>query len=273
MRTRWFDQPLETIAMVWRLERRDGIVLGFATHDRDLLVDQFTYRAAPGMMPSAIEADDGLDALDLDIGGVLTHDLIRSDVLATGRWDAAAVRIGLVDWLLPNQGIGWFWSGTLGAVSRNGMRFSAELQGVKARLDEGFAPVTSPSCRAAFCDRECGLNRSAFERCAEVASVSASGVTFAAIDPTMASALAGGRLRWVSGDNAGLEAFIEAADGAALQLVSNAAAIPQPGDRAILIEGCDKTLATCATRFGNAVNFRGEPHLPGNDLLTRFAAL
>ena len=35
-------------------------------------------------------------------------------------------------------------------------------------------------------------------------------------------------------------------------------------------EGCDKTLATCAARFGNAVNFRGEPHLPGIDLLTRY---
>ncbi|GAA3695289.1 hypothetical protein GCM10022268_02460 [Sphingomonas cynarae] len=35
-------------------------------------------------------------------------------------------------------------------------------------------------------------------------------------------------------------------------------------------EGCDKSLATCATRFGNAANFRGEPHLPGIDLLTRW---
>ena len=37
-----------------------------------------------------------------------------------------------------------------------------------------------------------------------------------------------------------------------------------------LIEGCDKSLATCAARFGNAINFRGEPYLPGIDLLTRY---
>ena len=35
-------------------------------------------------------------------------------------------------------------------------------------------------------------------------------------------------------------------------------------------EGCDKRLATCSQRFDNAANFRGEPHLPGNDLLTRY---
>jgi hypothetical protein len=35
-------------------------------------------------------------------------------------------------------------------------------------------------------------------------------------------------------------------------------------------EGCDKSIATCAGRFGNAANFRGEPYLPGVDLLTRY---
>ena len=43
-----------------------------------------------------------------------------------------------------------------------------------------------------------------------------------------------------------------------------------PGTRALLREGCDHTLATCAARFGNAVNFQGEPFLPGNDLLARY---
>jgi hypothetical protein len=37
-----------------------------------------------------------------------------------------------------------------------------------------------------------------------------------------------------------------------------------------LIEGCDKSIATCAGRFANAANFRGEPYLPGIDLLTRY---
>nr|WP_232014937.1 phage BR0599 family protein [Sphingopyxis sp. EG6] len=31
-----------------------------------------------------------------------------------------------------------------------------------------------------------------------------------------------------------------------------------------------KQLATCRERFANAINFRGEAHLPGNDLLTRY---
>ncbi len=37
-----------------------------------------------------------------------------------------------------------------------------------------------------------------------------------------------------------------------------------------LVEGCDRRFETCCTRFANAANFRGEPFLPGNDLLTRY---
>lgn len=31
--------------------------------------------------------------------------------------------------------------------------------------------------------------------------------------------------------------------------------------------GCDKRFATCRDKFGNGVNFRGFPHLPGNDFI------
>ena len=46
--------------------------------------------------------------------------------------------------------------------------------------------------------------------------------------------------------------------------------VPAAGDLVELHEGCDKAFATCRARFANAVNFRGEPHLPGMDLLTRY---
>jgi hypothetical protein len=45
---------------------------------------------------------------------------------------------------------------------------------------------------------------------------------------------------------------------------------PAMGDLVEISEGCDRMLGTCAGRFGNAANFRGEPHLPGIDLLTRY---
>jgi len=37
------------------------------------------------------------------------------------------------------------------------------------------------------------------------------------------------------------------------------------GDTYSMVAGCDKSISTCINRFGNAVNFRGEPYLPGID--------
>ena len=35
--------------------------------------------------------------------------------------------------------------------------------------------------------------------------------------------------------------------------------------------GCDKTLETCISKFSNAINFRGEPHVPGTDKILETA--
>ena len=39
------------------------------------------------------------------------------------------------------------------------------------------------------------------------------------------------------------------------------------GDTFKAIAGCDKTFSTCYTNFNNALNFRGEPYVPGMDKL------
>ena len=42
------------------------------------------------------------------------------------------------------------------------------------------------------------------------------------------------------------------------------------GDDFTATAGCDKRFATCHNRFNNAVNFRGFPHIPGNDFVIRY---
>ena len=39
------------------------------------------------------------------------------------------------------------------------------------------------------------------------------------------------------------------------------------GDTFVVTAGCDKRFDTCRDRFDNAVNFRGFPHIPGNDFV------
>jgi uncharacterized phage protein (TIGR02218 family) len=65
--------------------------------------------------------------------------------------------------------------------------------------------------------------------------------------------------RHTGGDPAGLELW---------QPMSHAIAI---GDEFTVTAGCDKRFTTCQSKFANAVNFRGFPHMPGNDFITAVA--
>lgn len=44
-----------------------------------------------------------------------------------------------------------------------------------------------------------------------------------------------------------------------------------PGSKMRVYPGCDKRLTICVSKFANALNFRGEPFIPGQDEFTRFA--
>lgn len=60
---------LTNVAICWTIERRDGVAIGLTDHDCDLVLDGLTYRAAPGMTPSAIVRSDGLEPDTMDAKG------------------------------------------------------------------------------------------------------------------------------------------------------------------------------------------------------------
>jgi hypothetical protein len=74
-----------------------------------------------------------------------------------------------------------------------------------------------------------------------------------------------GVLTFTSGANDGLSMEVRQYTEGQITL-----ALPMPyecqiGDTYSLIAGCDKTMRACGDKFSNVVNFRGFPHVPGND--------
>lgn len=263
----WLDGELTTLALCWRVERRDGVTIGITAHDRDLEIDGLVYRAAPGMTPSAISRSASLDADSMDVTGALTSAAIGEVDLLAGRWDGARVALFAVDWSAPGERV-TLGEGTIGAVETRGGTLTAELRGLSAVLEQAVVEETSPECRAALGDRRCRVAMAGRRRFARVIGVAGATVTLDAGEP-VANAYGGGRLRWFGGANSGLEDAIARSEGATVTL-RRPPRFEATGALVELVEGCDKSLATCAGRFGNAVNFRGEPYLPGIDLLTRY---
>lgn len=259
---------LTTVALCWRIERRDGIAIGLTDHDHDLVIDGLLHRAAPGMTPSAITRTDTLEPDTMDVMGALSSAAITEDDLLAGRWDGARVTIFAVDWSGADGRVA-LGSGTIGAVETADTGFTAELRGAGAVLEQPVVEETSPECRAALGDKRCRVPMAGRRNILRVTAIDGRQVTLDAAEP-LAGAYALGLLRWIGGANGGLTSAISASDGNAVTLRSPPMRLVVPGTLVELTEGCDKSLATCAARFGNAANFRGEPYLPGIDLLTRY---
>ncbi|ALE17998.1 FAD/FMN-containing dehydrogenase [Altererythrobacter epoxidivorans] len=146
---------------------------------------------------------------------------------------------------------------------------AAQLQSAKANLERSFVPLTSPTCRARFCGEQCGLSSRFFEHFLELdlVDLDSNVVDFSVDDPAL---FLDGMVRFTEGPQTGLSFNIIGVSEEGFLLDKAIAAETKPGMKALIIEGCDHLLATCGNRFDNAANFRGEPFLPGNDLLTRY---
>jgi len=255
-----------TLATCWQITRRDGVVLGFTDHVRNLEVDGVTYKAASGYTRTAIRSTADLAVDNLDVESVFSDEGITEEDLRTGRYDFAEVRVFLVNYEDLAQGTLKLRRGWLGEVTiRDGM-YVAELRGMTQRLQMTVGEVYAPDCSADLGDARCGVDLTALEESGTVTAVMSTTV----FETSLVQATGwydGGELAWTSGANAGQTIAVRSWDAVAgtLSLFLPALYAMQAGDAFTIRPGCDKTFVTCQAKFDNAVNFRGFPHVPGND--------
>ncbi len=262
-----------TVARAWALERADGVVMGFTDHDRDLAFDGVTFRADSGLSARALAQSTGLAVDNTEAAGALSDAALREEDILAGRYDGAALRIWEVNWADVAQRR-MIFRGTLGEISRADGAFRAELRGLAEALGQPQGRVYQGVCAAVLGDAACGVDLSqpgmSSERPAE--AVEGSRVfrfeEFAGFEERWFEK---GRLRVLSGAAQGLYGVIKNdrmnGAGRRIELWEPIPADVAPGDMLRIEAGCDKRAATCRLKFGNFVNFRGFPHIPGEDWL------
>lgn len=339
--------PALTLATCWKVARRDGVVLGFTAHDRDIVFDlgdgdgPVTYRAATGFVRTDIEDASGFATDNLDALGVLDSAAITAEDLRAGRYDFAEVRIFEVNYADLGQGAVKLRRGQIGEVRSEGSRFVAELRSLTERYSQEIADLYTPACRADLGDAKCKVDLdpppwqaataytvrpardagigsvvepSTFNdrhyRCVQAGTSGASEPAWSTtlgtptpdgsvvwealraltIETTVDLVtdnrlfalnytgdapdvlLAGGLVRFGAGSaNADLRMEIKNWTLATrtLTLFLPMPLDVAPGDPVTIVAGCNKSLAVCRATFDNILNFRGEPFVPGNDLLFR----
>ncbi len=256
-----------TLCRCWRVQRTDGAVFGFTDHDRPLSFAGTDYAPDSGFTASAIEDSLGLAVDTMEVGGALSSGVITEDDIALGRWDAAEVEIWVVDWSnVANRVIQR--RASFGEIVRGDLAFEAELRGLAHHLNQETGRTYGRNCDAVVGDARCGVNLG------HPAFAGSGTVSHAGDDQIIGvSGLAGfasgwfsqGVLTWTSGGNVGSKAELRSHAGATLVLWQRAALPVVAGDSFTVTAGCPKTFGACQAKFANAANFRGFPHIPGND--------
>jgi uncharacterized phage protein (TIGR02218 family) len=266
-----------TLCWCWKLTRMDNSVLGFTDHDNDLVFDSVAYRAESGLTASAWAATAGLAVDTIDAHGALQSASLTEDDLARGLWDGAKIEVWRVDWSDTDNRVLMF-TGSIGEVERGEMAFRAELRSLAHGLNQPKGRIFSALCNADIGDAKCSVNlsSSAFSASASVLGVLEARASFktsglAAFDEHWFSR---GLLTWSSGANnsARMEVKRHTISGsdAVIELVQDMPFDIAANDQFSLSAGCDKDIATCKAKFDNVLNFRGFPHMPGNDWVTTY---
>ena len=212
------------------------------------------------------------------MSGALVSAGLTEDDIAAGLYDAAAVETWLVNWANPEERL-LLDVGALGEIRRTGDgAFAAEVRGLMHRLDEERGRLYRATCAADLGDLRCGVDASDPALSTTGAVARTDGALGFAADALAGFAdgfFTGGRLVWTGGANAGLAVEVKAhrvgGGGAEIDLWRRAPRPVAVGDSFRIAAGCDKSFATCRRKFANGVNFRGFPHMPGNDFVVRVA--
>ena len=261
------DSGVTTLARCWTVTRQGGTRLGFTDHDRTLMLDGIPHEPGAGLDAGALETASGLAPDNTEAVCALSSDAITDTDLERGLYDGAEVDLHLVDWTDPADRVLLF-RGSIGETTRGPLSFTAELRSMASKLDQPTGRAVLRQCDAELGDARCGVTLA--PTTATVTAVSDTGEITAT---GLGTGHARGRLEWLTGANTGSTQIVRDQGTDTLALWSPPPDPVSPGDTFSVTEGCDKTLATCRDRFANVDNFRGFPHIPGDDFVASYPNL
>lgn len=264
------ERDCTSLCHCWRVLRRDGQAFGFTDHDRRLVVEGQAYEPESGFAQTEARETLGMAIDTVDVEGALSSDALDEAEIAAGLFDGAEVTTLLVNWQEPAQAA-VIRKAVIGKIVLADGRFVAELESVAASLDRPNGRHLRRECDARLGDGRCkvDLGESRFNGVGAVLSVSAPGTLLVTgLDGFDVGWFSFGEVTWTSGALQGRTGAVidhrASTEGIELVLTPQDA-MAGPGDAFTIVAGCDRSFATCKAKFANPLNFRGFPHLPGND--------
>jgi uncharacterized phage protein (TIGR02218 family) len=267
-----------TLARLFEVVTQSGNLYRFTDHDSDIFYNEISilppaiqhqWHASTGVSVSSIVSSSTNSQSSTQVRVVYTAGFIEELACIRGEFDGATMRVLFLDWSNYALGHGTLFEGVLGGFQNSFKGYGFfELFNKFAQLRRPLGAVYSPECRADLGDSRCTVDINALSTSFSITSVTSRSFFTATCGSSAATKYyEQGTIVFNTGANAG-RAVEVLTDPSTTTVRPIRIVLPFPadvviGDTGTLYAGCDKRILTCKDKFGNAINFQGEPAVPG----------
>lgn len=254
----------------WKITLKNNKILCFTTSDEDFIYENQKYISIGSNDINDLKTNIDIEEDEAEISNLIISDIIEANDILSGCYDGADVELFIFD--KKTQEKITLLNGFISDIEYKDNIFNAKVKGLKSKLNKVIGEVYTPLCRCQFCDEKCKLNKENFTFNGEISNLINS-VEFETNTLTIINKIEGyfenGVIEFTSGKNIGFKTEVKQSKNNSIILSAELPYELQNGDKFKITAGCNKEFDTCCNVFYNAINFRGEPHLPGINILLK----
>lgn len=233
---------------------------GYNSSDRDIVYEGVTYLGNKGIK------DDGIRQTGQTSADVIKIDASANlDVAAMWRNAAPSAEVSLTifDLHYPELLARVRWVGNVSSVNWPRMdTCQITCQNIKASLEQtGLRLTWARGCSKTL--YQCGVSAASFRVTRNVVAITGTTVEVDSIAGFLEAHFIGGFIEWVTGVGFSERRGIETQTGNVLGLLDLPVGLTI-GREISLYPGCNRTIATCDSKFSNLLNYGGSPYMPGS---------
>jgi uncharacterized phage protein (TIGR02218 family) len=254
----------------FKIRLKNQQILTFTENSGDIVIDNLVYKSSSGVDFNNVEQFTDITENSIFVIGFIDNDNISVQDIIIGKFDNAEIEIFLVEKNNLNGEKIYLSKGYFGDIQLIDNKFHVRIEGVLSLLKKTITEIYSPVCRACFCDGRCGLNRENYTFIGSVDEINSKTNFFStALSNFEKNYFKYGIVSFVGDDANQRIEVLESSEGIIVMKNSPRLDI-NVGDSFEILAGCDKTIETCAAKFNNNVNFRGEADIPRTGKIYKF---
>lgn len=160
-----------TLCTIWQIKRRDGTVIGFTDHNKDIIFNDVFYESSIGYTASAIKTSSSLSIDNLELtaplgnipttytdNAYITSNIMTDSDIQAGVWDYAHVIIMCLNYEDLSMGKMDLKTGNIGNITTGRLTYIAEFRGIQQPLTQQIVRKYTSACMANLGDSICNFD-------------------------------------------------------------------------------------------------------------------